>query len=156
MDYDRLISSPSNELLRMQRMLSINDAAEAAHRINDYIENFLSDSLRHSEFALEEMLQDPIMPEDVIDAYLILNSMSQDAFEEDEIPVNELLNDIEWKLSDWEGLLASYDSLIANLEAVQLERDSIETNRNELVAQKKCLENELSLIHISEPTRPTT
>ena len=61
-DYDLLLESPTEQIMRISHYLEMPIAEEANESLQDFSENFLEKGLRHSNYSLEEALLDVSLP----------------------------------------------------------------------------------------------
>lgn len=90
-DYDLLIESPGDQLRRIADQLALPMPGNAATELFEYSNGFLEQQLRHTRFRPEDLLIDPTVPQELIDAYEILRQLACDQFPFDTPVVQEAM-----------------------------------------------------------------
>lgn len=73
-DYDQLMSHPKEQLARMSDYLGI-PLQDHSPELRSYIEDFLTDSLRHSQFTFQDLELAPGVPQEVKALYGLLQQL---------------------------------------------------------------------------------
>lgn len=79
-DYDELMINPRIQLIRLLTQLSIAWSENIENKINDFINDYLSCNLRHSQFDFDALQQSDLVTKDIIDLYSLLMTMCRDEF----------------------------------------------------------------------------
>ncbi len=117
-DYDGLMREPATQLERIARALSL-DFDPTTPAFAEYERDFLSEELRHSVFAPEDLQKDPATPRDVLEAYNLLTAAARDEASLDSPAAMQFFEDAARRLSGMSPALAYMgrrDAQIASLE----------------------------------------
>lgn len=95
-DYDELMKNPEKQLRRMAEQLSLKlDAGDVSFK--EYKDSFLSDSLRHNNFSMED-LEDGIIkreiPPKILELYILLRGITAGKVGIDDLEVSVKINKI--------------------------------------------------------------
>lgn len=83
-DYDLLMADPAGQLGRIARKLGIALDSEARKRVQEYVDSFLSDGMRHTRFGVRELEGDAGVLRLTRDAYLWLRRLAADEIAPDD------------------------------------------------------------------------
>ena len=81
-DYDELIKDPEKQLRRTAELLDLKLDAESS-LFKDYKNSFLSESMRHTVFSIDDLAADNEIPPKITELYILLRHIAIDEIEID-------------------------------------------------------------------------
>ncbi|MDP9112345.1 MAG: hypothetical protein M3O20_01535, partial [Acidobacteriota bacterium] len=111
-DYDALIDQPARQLQRLASRVGLERATTSDASISEYLDSFLSQGLRHTQFSTAELAADGRMPKCVVDVFTFLLRAAADEVELDSPEVVAKFNEVGALL----GTFASVFSYAKSLE----------------------------------------
>jgi hypothetical protein len=112
-DYDLLMADPAGQLARLARVLGISLDAEARKRVQEYVDSFLSDGMRHTSFGVAELEGAGEVNRLTRDAYLWLRRLAADEIGADDRELWDDWSRIESAVADLAPTLRHVDHLEA-------------------------------------------
>ena len=132
-NYDLLMDHPEEQLLRIAQQINLTNESINAHVLEEYKNDFLEEGLRHTRFRPEDLMHDPAVPKDVMEAYDALERLARDELSVDTPEVHDTFTQLNQRLRDispalkcmtnLEGRLAERDGQITCLLQTMTERD---------------------------------
>jgi len=98
-DFDLLMADPNAQLQRLAQRLSLPFDPHA-NAIEEYINEFLDNNLRHTAFEFEDLRIDPSVPVDVIKAFEILLRVGRDEIDVDAPEVEDTLRRLSVRMQE--------------------------------------------------------
>lgn len=124
-DYDLLMEDPERQLCRIAEALSLSfDASSPA--VKEYVNEFLTNDLRHTKFHINDLKLVPELPQYVVDAYIFLNKLARDEVSVSSDEVHEIFTTLASRMEEmrWAfSYVARRDAQIETLKRVLDERD---------------------------------
>lgn len=109
-DFDVLMADPLVQLGRMAEGVGLSAPQPGDARYEDYAGEFLDDSLRHSEFTIDDLAKHPSMLPEVVQAYAMLRRVACDEIALDDDEVTALFTQLRTRLTSLAPLLLGYRS----------------------------------------------
>ncbi|WP_141667323.1 sulfotransferase family 2 domain-containing protein [Burkholderia cepacia] len=109
-DFDVLMADPLVQLGRMAEGVGLSAPQPGDPRYEDYAGEFLDDSLRHSEFTIDDLAKHPSMLPEVVQAYAMLRRVACDEIALDDDDVTALFTQLRTRLTSLAPLLLGYRS----------------------------------------------
>ncbi|MCA7979330.1 sulfotransferase family 2 domain-containing protein [Burkholderia cepacia] len=109
-DFDVLMADPLVQLCRMAEGVGLSAPQPGDARYEDYAGEFLDDSLRHSEFTIDDLAKHPSMLPEVVQAYAMLRRVACDEIALDDDEVTALFTQLRTRLTSLAPLLLGYRS----------------------------------------------
>ena len=137
-DYDLLITQPEKQLRRISEAFGLSLHASATG-INEYLREFLTEDLRHTNFHITDMKVEPKLPKQVVDAYIFLDKLAKDQVIVSSEEVHTFFERLSRSLEEMRpafSYMSKRDSQIAKLNEVVSERDSQIAKLNEVVSER--------------------
>lgn len=151
-DYDALLADPEQQITRIARTFDFKDKIDPI-RLDKFSEDFLDPSLRNTHFQPEDVFQDPVVPNPVRAATMLLNSIMEGKLDVDSEESDKVLTDLSGQMEGMtqamsylfrlDGVITDMNSTLINREQTielinqdLLERDSRITSLNEVIHSK--------------------
>lgn len=119
--YDDFLAEPYSVLLRLARTLGLSDIESRNQNIEEYVQNCLTDTLRHSQYDWEDLLLSSVAFPALLQAYRLL----LDAFKE-----QELASSMEF-LGAWRQLSDQLRKDAFLLDFLQVQSDGLKKSAEE-------------------------
>ena len=114
-DYDELMKDPEKQLGRMAERLNLKFDAVGPEFI-EYKESFLSESLRHTSFGIDELVANEDIPPKITELYVLLKRIAMDEISIDGIEAAAKINKIYLWMEELRSTLlymqAQFDALL--------------------------------------------
>ena len=114
-DYDELMKDPGKQLGRTAERLNLKFDADSPEFI-EYKESFLSESLRHSSFGIDDLAANAEVPSKVAELYILLKRIAMDEISIDSVEaaakINKIYSWIEELRSTLLYMQAQFDALL--------------------------------------------
>lgn len=83
-DYDEVMKNPAKQLERIANRLNLNFNSESSE-FKEYRDDFLSDSLRHTSFSMEDLAANPDITPKITELYGLLKRLGTDEIKIDDV-----------------------------------------------------------------------
>lgn len=130
-DYDLLMADPQAQLERILIALGLPFISGSSD-VKDYISEFLDETLRHTQYKIEDLDFDPTVPLDVINAYKLLKQLARDEINIDGHEVMEIFGQLNYRLQSLSPAL----NYMTRLERKMTERDGQIANLNQTLSER--------------------
>src|SRR5271166_3970042 len=112
-DYDEFLRSPSDQLLRIAKTLSLPSFSSAEESIKEYEHGFLNPELRHTAYQALDVFLDDAAPEIVARSYQIFRRVALDEIDIESTELSDFLKSAQTTL-DGLGTIYSYVDRLNN------------------------------------------
>jgi lipopolysaccharide biosynthesis protein len=138
-DYDLLVTQPEVQLRRMAETLELSSGLANVGELEEYKQDFLDASLRHTRFELEDLRLDPDVPSRVIEAYTVLRMLAKDEMSTDSPHVRETFTELDKYLEEITPALrymTLLDGDVSRLDKAAAERDQEITELHQVATER--------------------
>ena len=137
-DYDLLMTQPEKQLRRISEVFGLSFDASASG-INEYISEFLTEGLRHTNFHITALKAEQNLPKHVEDTYILLDKLAKDQVPVSSEEVHAFFARLSQYLEEMRpafSYMTKRDGQIAKLNEVVAERDGQIANLKQVVAER--------------------
>ncbi len=114
-DYDELMKDPEKQLKRTSERLNLKFDA-GSREFTEYKESFLSESLRHTSFGIDELAANADIPPKIAELYILLKHIAMDEISIDSVEASAKINKIYSWMTELRSTLlymqAQFDALL--------------------------------------------
>ena len=138
-DYDEVMKDPAGQLERISNRLGLKFNSESA-AFKEYRDNFLSGSLRHTSFGLDEIAANSDIPPKITELYALLKKLATDEIELNGIETKVKIKKIDsWAVELRSTLLymQALSDALYSLNAALLEKDRKIAGLTEAIKEKE-------------------
>ncbi len=138
-DYDLLMAQPEKELGRVAAALSLPFDASAP-ALREYVQEFLADELRHTQFHMDDLKWAPDVPQEVVEAYRLLDLLAKDQLSVSSVLVHDSFVRLNQRLHELRPALhhmTKQFGQIAGLNHAVAEREGHIARLNQAVAEQE-------------------
>ncbi len=149
-DYDLLMEQPEEQLQQIAKILNLS--FEESY-LDEYINKYITDQMRHTQFHVDDLSSIPDLPDEIIEAYTLLNRVAKgqisisskdvyDTFKKLELridalcPVFKYVEKKEIQIISSNREVGNRDTIIANLNREVGNRDTIIVDLNQEVGNR--------------------
>ncbi len=126
-DYDDMLENPEEQLLKIASRLKLKIDHENNPAFKEYINDFLTNSMRHAAFTIEDLKIDVNIPPKVTEFYILLRKLCSEALYITDSNVIREFTKIKIWLKELSSTIffmqASYDTLLA-MNEVLIEKEN--------------------------------
>ncbi len=141
-DYDLFLSEPLQHIARIANAfdLPVPNASEPV--VKAYLEEFLTNDLRHTTHTLEDLRNSPLMATDVVSLYELSRSAANEEISPDSEEFKARLRELESNLEKFQPALNLVNDRDRRIEALQRDSRSLEDTISTLQTSRSLLENQ--------------
>ncbi|MEZ9699194.1 glycoside hydrolase family 99-like domain-containing protein [Vibrio sp. 10N.261.46.E12] len=147
-DYDNLMKEPYPQIVRLAGTLSMAVPSKDSQQVSSFINDFIDEDLRHTEYTLEDLKNNEDVPLSVYQFYSFLNKQSCREENVDVIELNKVLTGLRLSCGEIKPLTILVESLEQEIGSLSAELLLVGEDKRDLT--QKIHELEAKLLNLNE------